>query len=532
MDPTQAYDIPATTGADPMTPDVLVVGAGPTGLTAACEAVRHGLTVRVIDRKPHRSTFSKALVVHSRSMEIFETMGVAGPILAAGTPFTALNVHTPRRRPVRLGLLDLPWGDTAHPFWLSVPQHTTERVLEEHLTAGGHRVEWGVELEQAHDDGRAVHVTLRHADGGYEVVRTPWLIGCDGGRSRTRKAAGLRLERSDAGATFVLADVMTTAALAEDEGHVHLAPEGLLLIVPMPERGRWRVIAHVPTTPEGEAAPPVDAAFLDDLIRRRSGLDFGSHGVTWTSRFRLSHGVADHYRRGRVFLAGDAAHVHSPVGGQGLNTGVQDAHNLMWKIAAAGRTGDATDGLLDSYESERRPVARAMVRGTARATGALTTRNGLLRALLGVVAPTALRRPSVQGRFGRGVGMLDIAYAGDGPGDGGERAPFAVGHRLPNPRTSDGARLHQRLAPDGFTWVVRGRAGEGHPGPGDPGWSGIPVVFLPEAPAPEGQPAVVLVRPDRHIAATGRTVASVLSARPTPVVRCATGSSPLRRPGR
>ncbi|MFI8093882.1 FAD-dependent monooxygenase [Streptomyces sp. NPDC086080] len=520
-DPTYAND----------TPDVLVVGAGPTGLTAACEAVRHGLTVRVVDRKPRRSTFSKALVVHARTMEIFETMGIADRILAEGTRFTALNVNTPRRRPVRVDLIGLPWGDTAYPFWLSVPQYATERVLEEHLAEGGHHVEWGVELEEAHDDGSGVQVTLRHADGTYETVRTRWLIGCDGGRSRTRDAVGLRLDRSDAGATFVLADVMTTAALTEDEGHVHLAPEGLLLIVPMPEPGRWRIIAHDPRA-QREEGTPVDAAFLDDLIRRRSGIAFGSHDVTWTSRFRLSHGVADRYRRGRVFLAGDAAHVHSPVGGQGLNTGVQDAHNLMWKLAVAARSGDdAADSLLDSYEAERRPVAHAMVRGTARATGALTTRKGVPRALLGMVAPTALSRASVRSRFGRGVGMLDIAYA-DGTSADRDRTPFAVGRRLPNPLLRAGGRLHRHLAPRGFTWVVRGNAGEEHPEPDDPRWSGVPVVFLPDTrlvdpPAPAEDASVVLVRPDRHIAATGRTVTSVLAARPTPMVRCATGSSSL-----
>ncbi|MFF1272074.1 FAD-dependent monooxygenase [Streptomyces marokkonensis] len=532
-DPTHAYGTPGVPETEHTSPDVLIIGAGPTGLTAACEAVRHGLTVRVIDRKPHRSTFSKALVVHARTMEIFETMGIADRILAEGTRFTALNVNTPRRRPVRVDLIGLPWGDTAYPFWLSVPQYATERVLEAHLTDSGHQVEWGVELKEVHDEGSGVQATLQHADGTYEVVRARWLIGCDGGRSRTREAAGLRLDRSDAGAVFVLADVMTTAALAEDEGHVHLAPEGLLLIVPMPEPGRWRIIAHDPGAQRKEA-PTVDAAFLDDLIRRRSGIAFGSHHVTWTSRFRLSHGVADHYRRGRVFLAGDAAHVHSPVGGQGLNTGVQDAHNLMWKLAAAGRAVDGADGLLDSYEAERRPVAHAMVRGTARATGALTTRKGIPRALLGMVAPTLLTRASVRTRFGRGVGMLDIAYAGGESADG-DRTPFAVGRRLPNPLLRGGGRLHQHLAPRGFTWVARGRAGEEHPGPDDPRWSGVPVVFLPDTrlvdpPAPAEAAPVVLVRPDRHIAATGRTVTSVLSAEPTPMVLCATGSSSLRRP--
>ncbi|PLW72326.1 hypothetical protein C0036_13205, partial [Streptomyces sp. DJ] len=177
-----------------------------------------------------------------------------------------------------------------------------------------------------------------HADGAAETVVPRRLVGCDGGRSRVRESAGLRLDRSASGATFVLADVGTTAPLPEDEGHVFLGPEGLLLIVPVPEPGRWRIIAHLPgASPDRPVT--VDEPFLDELVRRRAGIDFGSHDVVWTSQFDLAHGLADRYRAGPVLLAGDAAHVHSPVGGQGLNTGVQDAHDLLWRIAAARRAG-------------------------------------------------------------------------------------------------------------------------------------------------------------------------------------------------
>lgn len=513
--------------------DVLIVGAGPTGLTAACEATRHGLTVRIVDSKPCRSTFSKALVVHARTMEIFETMGVADQILAEGTRFTALNVHTRRRSPVRVDLLGLPWGDTAYPFWLSIPQYATERALEAHLNQAGGKVEWGVTLEEIHDDHSHVQADLEHAGGRRETVRARWLIGCDGGRSRVRDATGLSLDRSDTGATFVLADVKTDAMLPEDEGHAFLAPEGLLLIVPMPEPSRWRIIAHVPQARQ-DVPVLIGEDFLDGLIRRRSGIAFGSHDVTWKSQFRLSHGLADHYRKGRVFLAGDAAHIHSPVGGQGLNTGVQDAHNLLWKVAAAQRTGPGrADALLDSYEAERRPVAHAMVRGTARATSVLTTRKGVPRALLGLVAPTALARPSVQARFGRGVGMLDIAYRASSSPPGATRGPLTAGHRMPNPRLGSSGRLHQHLAPLGFSWVVRGRPGETHPHHNDPRWAGFPVIFLADhdvtnLPGLATTAPVVLVRPDRHIAAFGRSPESVLSAGDTQMLLCTT--APRRQP--
>lgn len=486
--------------------DVLVVGAGPTGLTAAIEAIRHGLSVRIIERNACRSTFSKALVAHARTLEVFETMGVAEAVLAEGTRFAALNTHAGRRhRPVRVDLLGLPWGDTAYPFWLSIPQYATERILESHLNTLGTEVEWQVALDRLHDRGDHVQARLIRAEDGDEVVRARWVIGCDGGRSRAREQVGLQLKRSDAKATFILADVKTTARLTEDEGHVFLDPEGLLLIVPMPEPQRWRIIAHVPT-PEDDSPIAIDAAYLDELIKRRSGLKFGSHDVVWESQFNLSHGLVDHYRRGRVFLAGDAAHIHSPVGGQGLNTGVQDVHNLLWKLGVARRTeGPALDQLLDSYEAERRPVARAMVQGTAQVTSILTTRRRLVRGALGTVAPRVIGRSAVQARLGRHVGMLEIAYP-DSP------LVAAAGGRLPNPELRAGGRLHHRIDHVGHTWVVRERQGETPPDPHDPRWAGLSLVYLPDGSlveAPAGLAPVVLVRPDRYIAAAGETVESV-----------------------
>ncbi len=499
--------------------DVLVVGAGPTGLTAAAEARRHGMSVRIIERKPHRSTFSKALVVHARTLEVFEAMGMAEAVVEAGTRFAALNTHTgARRRAVRVDLLAQPWGDTAYPYWLSIPQYATEQILESHLAAWGVRVEWQAALDEVTDHGDLVEARIHHTGGGCETIRSRWVIGCDGARSLVREQAGLRLDRADARATFVLADVKTTAGLKEDEGHVHLHPDGLLLIVPMPEPRRWRIIAHVPTPPDGTPIT-IDSVYLDALILRRAGVEFGSHDVAWNSRFNLGHGVVDHYRKGRVFLAGDAAHVHSPVGGQGLNTGIQDAHNLIWKLAAA-RHLDAgsAQALLDSYEAERRPVAHAMVQGTARATGALTTRRSLVRRALSAVAPHVIARPRVQARLARRVGMLEIGYPNSRLTKAAA-APTAAGRRLPNPRLRTGGRLHEHLNRAGHTWIVRSHQ-DGTPlHAGHPRWAGIPVVFLTDdmlAEPLDHLARVTLVRPDGYIAATGATTEAVRAQLSTP----------------
>lgn len=505
--------------------DVLVVGAGPTGLTAACEALRHGLSVRIVDRKQGRSTYSKALVTHARTLEVFATMGVADAMLAEGVPFAALNAHTgPQRRAVRLDLLGLPWGDTAYPFWLSIPQYATEQVLEEHLKNLGGAVEWGTSLDEVYDRGDHVEALVEY-DGGTEAVKARWLVGCDGGRSRVRDQIGVRLKRHDAGATFVLADVKSTLSIVEDEGYVYLAPQGLLLIVPMPEPGRWRIISHVPT-PSAESQLTVDTAFLDDMIRQRSGLEFGSHDVVWTSQFNLSHGLADHYRRGRVFLAGDAAHIHSPVGGQGLNTGVQDAHNLLWKLAMADHSGShEAEKLLDSYEAERQSTGRSMVTGVARVTAALTTRRSVVRRALGRLAPWILARPTVQAKLGRTAGMLELAYS-----DGSLATAADAGRRLANPELRAGGRLHDKLSHAGWSWVVWGRSGQTPPDPEAARWCGTPVVFLPDkmltqtaGQIPDSK-RVVLVRPDRYVAGAGPTPESVSR-------HCQHGRTPSDTPG-
>lgn len=337
-------------------------------------------------------------------------------------------------------------------------------------------------------------------------MRARWLIGCDGGRSTVRDRVGLRLDRRDSGVQFLLADVAGSLPLAEDEGYAYLAPQGLLIIVPVPDPGRWRIIAHVPAVADADA-PTIDAAYLDRLITERTGLEFGVHDVGWTSRFTLTHGVADGYRRGRVFLAGDAAHVHSPVGGQGLNTGVQDAHDLVWKLAEVDRAPSpaAAEALLDSYEAERHAAGSRMVETVARMTALLTTRNGAIRRVLGRITPRVLALPRVQARIGRSTGMLEAAYP-DGPLTAGPGA----GRRLPNPKLADGRRLHSRLPGIGWSWLVRTRAGDVVPDPEDPRWRGLSVIVVhdgevlePGSSAPADDARVVLVRPDRVVAGTG-----------------------------
>ena len=483
----------------PFDVDLLVIGAGPTGLTAACEALRQGLSVRIVDRKAHRSTVSKALVMHARTLEALEDLQLSQRLVAEGARFEGLNVRFGKREPVRVELGALGWTDTRYPFWLSIPQYATERCLEERLGELGGAVGWRTALESLEQDVDGVTAVLRRDDGGEERCRARWMVGADGGRSRSRDLVGLHMDRESLDKTFVLADVKTTCDLEQSEGHGWRGAQGLLLLVPMPEPDVFRLIAHVPNP--GEEPLTLDADSLDALILARTGMAFGSHDVTWSSQFELSQGLSDRYRAGRVFLAGDAAHVHSPVGGQGMNTGIQDAHNLVWKLALARDIGDAAaEPYLQSYEQERRPVAAAMVRGTGRATRALTNTHPLLIPLLGFVGSRLAATERVRRALARTTGMLDVAYPDSailGPAGGCGTAP---GHRVPNPELGDGLRLHDLLEGQGHTLLsfgsdlqVRGADGDLRSLPAEVASAAREALGL------RGE-GVLLVRPDRCVA--------------------------------
>ncbi|TNE43148.1 MAG: FAD-binding protein [Deltaproteobacteria bacterium] len=424
--------------------DVFVVGAGPTGLSAAIEAARQGLSVSIIDSKPHRSTYSKALVVHARTMETFESMGVSDAIRAAGVPFSALRIHPGQNvQPVRVDLMGLPWGDTRYPYWLSIPQYETERCLEEHLAGLGVQVQWNTQFQSLVDHGDVVETQIQTKDGSTRTVRSRWLVGCDGGRSQVREQAGLVFDRKNIGETFVLADVCGDTPHPEDEGTSCLSRDGVLFLVPMPEPKKWRIIAHIPNHKQGEPID-IDEPFVNDLLQRRLGLSFGAHDITWRSQFVLQQGVARNYRSGRVFIAGDAAHLHSPVGGQGLNTGVQDAAALLWRIAWAEKTSLPAGALLDSYTEERRAIAMSMVKTTTLATRVMTLRNPIVTGIRNFLVRRILPLRKVQRKLGRGVGMLDLVtkqshtLLSTGP------RTNLLGRRLPNPKCH-GKWLHEWL---------------------------------------------------------------------------------------
>ena len=389
--------------------DVLIVGAGPTGLVAAIDALRHGLSVRIVDKNEHRSPHSKALVLHSRSLEVLDDLGCVADVLRAGREFRALNIIARGRPLSRIEFRRLSWNDAPYPYWLTIPQSETERCMEERLNALGVTVERQTTFRSLQQREGGIDVELARDDGSLETCRAAWLVGCDGARSEVRRAAGVALEGDSSGKVFMLADVAMESPLVDGEGYNMLARDGVLLIVPMQTPGLVRLIAHLPHAHPDEP-PVIDLQMLQRLVDSRTNLPTKLSSLGWTSVFSPKHFIAKSLRAGRVLLAGDAAHIHSPVGGQGLNTGIQDAYNLMWKLALVHR-GRAAQTLLDTYHEERHPVGDRMIRGVRRATRALTLRRSVPQWLRNTIARVLLSFASVRDRMGAQLGMLKLRYA-------------------------------------------------------------------------------------------------------------------------
>jgi len=409
--------------------DVLIVGAGPTGLVLALWLTRLGVKVRVINRTVGPGTTSRALAVQARTLELYGQLDLADAVVERGHKTPGVNLWVRGRKAARLPFEDVGLGLTPYPFLLIFPQDEHERLLIERLEAAGVAVERRTELVGFDDEGD--HVIAKLASGGAEeVCETRYVAGCDGARSRVREIIGAGFPGGTYRQLFYVADVEAEGPSIDGELHVDLDEADFLAVFPLAGKGRARLIGTV----RDERADHADTlAFGDVSGRAIENLKVAITKVNWFSTYHVHHRVTDAFRKGRAFLLGDAAHIHSPAGGQGMNTGIADAINLAWKLAAV-LAGRAPDGLLDSYEAERIAFARRLVATTDRAFSFATADGPLadvLRTRIApLVIPSVIGAPAARNFLFRTVSQIMVNYRG-GPLSAGKAGAVHGGDRPP-----------------------------------------------------------------------------------------------------
>ncbi|USU15315.1 FAD-dependent monooxygenase [Paraburkholderia fungorum] len=431
---------------------VLIVGAGPTGLAAAMSLARAHIPVRLIEKALQPDPHSRAIGIQARTLELLEQHRLVEPFLELGHRARIANLFS---NGMRLARLDFDPLHTRYPYLLFLDQSVTERLLTEHLATFGVTIERGVELTTFSQGSAGIQATLRHVDGRTETIRPSYMIAADGADSTIRHRLGLSFEGNTFEQTFLLADLHAETDWPEDEFHIFASGEGLVALFPM-GHGRHRLIADHPAEkatvltsatpavlgepPLNQVAPP-SLAECKALIARRVRERVDVSDLAWSSHFRLNSRMVDRLRVGRIFLAGDAAHVHSPAGAQGMNTGIQEAFNLGWKLARV-LQGGAPDRLLDTYHQERHPIERDVLRQTGFITQMAEADHGPLRLLRERVMPVLAALGPLRDAARMTISELSIQYRRspltlervlDGGPRAGERAPDALVHVVDGP---------------------------------------------------------------------------------------------------
>jgi 2-polyprenyl-6-methoxyphenol hydroxylase-like FAD-dependent oxidoreductase len=410
--------------------DVLIIGAGPTGLVLALWLTRLGVKVRIIDKTAEPGTTSRALAVQARTLELYRQLDLADAVVAKGHRVPAVNLWVKGKPKAQISLAAMGSGLTPYPFLQIFPQDEHERLLIQRLAALGVAVERRTELVRFTEQENGVLARLRGPDGEERGCEASYIVGCDGARSAVREAIGTGFPGGTYRQIFYVADVEASGAALNGELHVDLDEADFVAVFPLAGKGRARLIGTV----RDERADRADTLAFSDISNHAIGqMKVAIAKVNWFSTYHVHHRVTQHFRKGRAFLAGDAAHIHSPAGGQGMNTGIGDAINLAWKLAAV-VAGRAPDGLLDSYEAERIGFARRLVATTDRAFSFATAEGRLAdfvrTRVAPVVIPAAFAFEAVRRFAFRTVSQIMLNYR-EGPLSRGVAGSVHGGDRLP-----------------------------------------------------------------------------------------------------
>ena len=411
---------------------ILIVGAGPTGLTMASELTRHGIPCRIIDQKSGVTDKTKALSVQSRTMEVFEDMGIIDEVLERGRIVSGFSMYSEGKRifQVTSGELDTPYS-----FNMLYPQFETERSLYNHLTNLGADVDWNTEVLEL-EQNEQIKVKLQDAKGNMESLEPDYLIACDGGRSFCRKALDIKLAGETFDSEFLIADLTLDwdNPPMKDEWHGYFTDQGFVLIASLDGKDSWRMVMEVPWDMQDESdtshyEQPTFAEFKQMFERLDALPGIELTEPNWISRFRIHRRIIDRFRHGNVFFAGDAGHLHSPAGGQGMNTGIQDAYNLAWKMALVCR-GIGKPELLDTYNTERYPIIKRQVQTTDAAFKMMLLRHPVSRAIRDRLASLLVNIEPIQHRMEQRSSMITINYRNSPIVDEYRELPLYLGNPI------------------------------------------------------------------------------------------------------
>jgi len=410
--------------------DVLIVGAGPSGLVLALWLKALGVNVRIVDAASGPGTTSRALAVQARTLELYRQLDLAQAVVEHGHPIQFFNIWTEGEHRGRIALGAIGAGLTPYPFFHIYPQDRHEQLLVERLAAAGVLVERNTTLTGFDERGDHVEARLVDANGVEERCAARWLAGCDGARSAVRNAIGVDFPGGTYRQVFYVADIEGDSPALNGELNLDLDESDILAVFATAPKGRGRLVGTV----RDERAEHAETLRFSDVSQRAiDNLMITVNMVNWFSTYRVHHRVADHFRRGRAFLVGDAGHIHSPAGGQGMNTGICDAINLAWKLAAV-LQNRAPEGLLDSYEAERLPFARRLVDTTDRAFSFLTADGPIAEIVRTGIAPRLMpligKLPGAREYLFRTISQTVVHYR-DAPLCAGHAGKVHGGDRLP-----------------------------------------------------------------------------------------------------
>lgn len=387
---------------------VLIVGAGPTGLTAAIQLQRYGIPFRIIDKNIKPVPTSNALGVQTRTIEVWNDLGILDRALELGNKIRGMQIYSKNKK---IATVDLTAIKHAYPFLLGLPQRQTETIMIEDLHQKNISIELETEIVDVQENENSVVVTLKKKNGESETVKADWLIACDGGRSFVREKLNIPFVGHELSQHFVLADAEITSDLPNNWVSIFTSGVGQFILIKFDDK-YTRIIAEVSNVPELKEAKSLTYEQVLELAKTRCPIKLEIKKPIWTSGFWIHEKIIEKYRSNKVFFAGDAAHVHSPAGGQGMNTGIQDAYNLAWKLALV-INNKAKPTILETYETERRPVALAVLKSTTMMTKMVSLHNRFLIALRNWILSIVLKSKAIQEKFVDTVSQLKIQYEPD-----------------------------------------------------------------------------------------------------------------------